>query len=68
VTLNQADGGRRRFVLIQQAEALDAGSPHQRAAAAFCDRLGRPRSIEELTKERLRRAGASFRTYELVDE
>jgi adenine-specific DNA-methyltransferase len=29
----------------------------QKAAADFCDQLGKPRNISELTKERLRRAG-----------
>ena len=32
-----------------------------KAAADFCDSLGRPRNIAELTKERLRRAGAKIR-------
>jgi adenine-specific DNA-methyltransferase len=67
--LNAADplpGGDRRFVLVQQPEALDGRA--QLRAAAFCDRLGRPRTIAELTKERLRRVGASFRAYELTHD
>ena len=49
-----------RFVLIQLPEPLDSASALQKAAAGFCDRLGRPRNIAELTKERLRRAGAKL--------
>jgi len=68
VNLNAGDGGGRRFILIQQGEPLDGRSPQQRVAAACCDRLGKPRTIAELTKERLRRAGADFRAYELVHD
>jgi adenine-specific DNA-methyltransferase len=53
---NAADGGRRRFVLVQLPEPLDPGNRDQRVAAEVCDRIGRPRTIAELTKERLRRA------------
>jgi adenine-specific DNA-methyltransferase len=66
--LNLADQGQRRFVLVQQAEALDGRHVQQRAAAAFCDRQGLPRTIAALTRERLRRAGADFRAYELLHE
>ena len=59
--LNKEDGGRRRFVLVQLPEPLDPDNKDQRAAAAFCDELGRPRNIAELTKERLRRAGARIK-------
>jgi adenine-specific DNA-methyltransferase len=33
----------------------------QKAAARFCDQLGKPHTISELTKERLRRAGKKIR-------
>jgi adenine-specific DNA-methyltransferase len=59
MNLNALDGGERRFILIQQAEPLAPDSGPQRAAAAVCDRLGKPRTIAELTKERLRRAGTA---------
>ena len=55
--LNQADGGRRRYVLVQLPEALDADDKDQSVAAKYCDTIGKPRTIAELTKERLRRAG-----------
>ena len=55
---NAADGGSRRFVLVQLPEPLDPEKSEQKTAADFCDKLGKPRNIAELTKERLRRAGA----------
>jgi len=58
---NAADGGGRRFILVQLPELLEPANPNQRAAAEFCDRLSQPRTIAELTKERLRRAGAILR-------
>lgn len=50
-----------RFVLVQLPEPLDASLPEQTIAAEYCDRLGKPRNIAELTKERLRRAGSRVR-------
>lgn len=58
MTQNAQDGGNRRFVLVQLPEPLDADAKEQSVAAAYCDRLQRPRKITELTKERLRRAGS----------
>ena len=55
--LNQADGGNRRFVLVQFPEPLDPDNKEQKTAAECCDSIGKPRNIAELTKERLRRAG-----------
>jgi adenine-specific DNA-methyltransferase len=55
--LNQGDGGKRRFVLVQLPEPLDPESKDQKIAAKYCDQLGKPRNIAEITKERLRRAG-----------
>lgn len=54
---NAADGGRRRYILVQLPQPLDSAKAEQKAAADFCKNLGRPRTIAELTKERLRRAG-----------
>lgn len=53
---NAADGGCRRFILVQLPEPLDSAKKDQKAAAEFCYSLGKPRNIAELTKERLRRA------------
>lgn len=54
---NAADGGNRRYILVQLPEPLDPAKAEQKTAADFCDKLGKPRTIAELTKERLRRAG-----------
>jgi adenine-specific DNA-methyltransferase len=59
--LNQADAGNRRFILVQLPEHLDSDDKDQKVAAAFCDQLGKPRTIAELVKERLRRAGKGIR-------
>lgn len=53
---NAADGSERRYILVQLPESLDPENKDQKTAADFCDQLGKPRSIAELTKERLRRA------------
>lgn len=45
-----------RFVLVQLPEPLDPNVSEQAVAAHYCDQLGKPRTIAELTKERLRRA------------
>jgi adenine-specific DNA-methyltransferase len=58
---NAADGGNRRFILVQLPEPLDPANKDQKVAADYCDSLGKPRSIAELTKERLRRAGSRVR-------
>jgi adenine-specific DNA-methyltransferase len=54
---NAEDGGDRRYILVQLPEPLDPEVKEQKVAAEFCDELGKPRNIAELTKERLRRAG-----------
>lgn len=59
---NAADGGGRRYILVQLPEPLDSDNRSQKAAADFCDKLGRPRTIAELTKERLRRAAAKTKS------
>jgi adenine-specific DNA-methyltransferase len=61
VTQNQSDGGSRRYVLVQLPEPLDATNIDQKAGAEFCDSVGKPRNIAEITKERLRRAGKKVR-------
>ena len=58
---NAADGGNRRLITVQLPEPLDPENKNQRSAAAFCDKLGRPRNIAELTKERLRRVGSKIK-------
>ena len=59
--LSAADSIRRRFCLVQLPQALDTETEDQRAAANLCDALRRPRTIAEITKERLRRAAKTVR-------
>lgn len=58
---NSVDSGSRRYILVQLPEPLDQSDAGQKAAADFCDKLGKPRTIAELTKERLRRAAAKVK-------
>ena len=58
---NAIDGGRRRYFLVQLPEPLDPENKTQAQASDFCDQLGKPRNIAELTKERLRRAAAKVK-------
>ena len=57
MTSNASDNGNRRFILIQLPEPLDAVKKPSMIAIKFCDDLKKPRTIAELTKERLRRCG-----------
>jgi adenine-specific DNA-methyltransferase len=58
---NVADNGNRRFILVQLPEPLDPAKKDQKTASKFCDSIGKPRNIAELTKERLRRAAAKIK-------
>ncbi|MFZ5527976.1 MAG: site-specific DNA-methyltransferase [Pseudomonadota bacterium] len=58
---NSDDGGHRRYVLVQLPEPLSAANKEQSIAAEFCQRIGKPMTIAELTKERLRRAGKKIK-------
>jgi len=53
---NAEDDSQRRFLLVQLPEPLDPDNQDQKLAAELCDKIGKPRTIAELTKERLRRA------------
>ncbi len=59
---NAADGGNRRFILVQFPEPLDPKNKDQKTAANFCDQIGKPRTSAEITKERLRRAAQKIKT------
>jgi adenine-specific DNA-methyltransferase len=59
--LNCRDQINRRYILVQLPEPLDPENKEQKTAADFCDKLGKPRNIAELTKERLRRAGKKIK-------
>ena len=60
-TANENEGSDRRFILVQLPEPLDSSDRNQKTPADFCDKLGKPRSLVELTKERLRRAASRIR-------
>ncbi len=53
---NAAENLMRRYILVQLPEPLDPSNREQKVAADFCDNLKKPRTIAELTKERLRRS------------
>jgi len=54
---NSVDGGNRQFIVVQLPEILDPNNREQKTASDYCAKIGRPRNIAELTKERIRRAG-----------
>ncbi|MGO3869704.1 MAG: site-specific DNA-methyltransferase [Alcaligenes sp.] len=58
---NSEDHGQRRYIAVQLPEPLSVDSNEQKSAALFCEQLGKPENIAELTKERLRRAGAKVK-------
>jgi adenine-specific DNA-methyltransferase len=58
---NASDHGKIRYILVQLPEPLDPENKEQKVGADFCDQLGKPRNIAEITKERLRRAGKKIR-------
>ena len=52
---NLADGGKRKYVLVQLPELLDSDDGNQKIAARYCDKIGKPRNLAELMKEHIRR-------------
>lgn len=58
---NAMTGSTLRYILVQLPEVLDASDKAQAPAARFCDSLKRPRTLAEITKERLRRAAVRIR-------
>jgi len=59
---NAEDNGMRRYVLVQLPELLDADNKDQRVAAEYCSKIGKPQTIAEVTKMRLRRAAEKIRS------
>ncbi|HKI20753.1 MAG TPA: hypothetical protein VKA15_22875, partial [Isosphaeraceae bacterium] len=51
-----------RYILVQLPEPLDSDEKEQEIAAQFCDSVGKPRNLCEVTKERLRRAAKKIKT------
>lgn len=58
---NATNGGKRRYILVQLPEPLDPENKDQKVAAEFCEKLKKPLTIAELTKERLRRAAKKIK-------
>ena len=58
---NTLDAGSRPFIVVQIPELLNPDRKEDQAAIYFCDQLGKPHNLAELTKERLRLAGAKVR-------
>lgn len=58
---NRSANKARRFIAVQLPEPLDPLDKDQKLTSDFCDEIGKPRTIAELTKERLRRAGRKIR-------
>lgn len=58
---NAADGGNRRYILVQLPEPINLDNKDQKAAADFLEKIGKPLTIGEITKERLCRAGAKIK-------
>lgn len=59
--LNARDAGQRRWIMVQLPEPLDPTKKEQKLAAKFCGSIQKSLTIAELTKERLRRAGAKVK-------
>jgi adenine-specific DNA-methyltransferase len=58
---NAVDGGNRQYILVQFPEPLEPKDNNQKTAADFCDSISKPRTIAEITKERVRRAADKIR-------
>ena len=54
---NIIDSGKRRYILVELPFPLDPNKKEQKIAADYCDKIGRPRTLSELTKEQLLRFG-----------
>ena len=68
LSLNSEQGERRRYIMVQLPEAIDPtrmADPGARdlakRAIEFLDSIRRPHTVAEISKERIRRAGASLR-------
>ena len=57
--MNIEDQGERRFILVQLPEPLLG--ENSSGASQFCEGIGKPHTIAELTKERLRRAARKIK-------
>jgi len=53
---NVINNSNQRYILVQLPEPINPENNDQKFAADYCNQLGKPRNIAELTKERVRRA------------
>ncbi|TBW33681.1 site-specific DNA-methyltransferase [Azotobacter chroococcum] len=59
--INRREGGSRRFISVQYQEPIGQDSKDAKEAYQFCKQVGLKPFISEISKERLRRAGAVAR-------
>jgi len=59
---NFADGGNRKYILVQLPEKIEIDNKEQNEAARYCEIIGKSNTIAELTKERIRRAAQKIRS------
>ncbi len=58
---NVLNKNNQRFLLVQLPEPLDLTNKRHRVAIGYCNQIGKPHNIAELTKERIRRAAAKIK-------
>ena len=66
--LNRREGGSRRFISIQYPEIIGQDSKDAKESYNFCKQAGLEPLISEISKERIRRAGAALREKESVPD
>lgn len=59
-SFNARVGGNTKFILVQLDEELDFDDKNQKSGFIFCEKHQLPETIPSLTKERIKRAGASI--------
>ena len=62
ISRNLEDNGNRRFIVVQLPEPINPDNNDQKIPYEYCKSIGKASNIAELTKERLRRAGAKIKT------
>lgn len=60
-TLSSEELKKVRFIAVQLPEDLDKNDPKQKPGYDFCESLGVPRNIAEISKERIRRVGSKIK-------
>ena len=59
--ISRRDGSNRRFISVQYPEKIGQDSKDAKEAFQFCTQVGLEPLISEISKERIRRAGAAIR-------